>query len=192
MMAVFVLGITISLAGGAVPRQHAVVSSAIVIKKPVHAPQKQQGVAFGLPVHLSIPKISVDTAVDRVGLTQQGDLGVPQGPTNVGWFSLGPRPGEKGSAVIDGHFGYKDHIPAVFDNLHKLQVGDIVSVADEKGISTSFVVRELRIYGQDAIVHEVFNSNDGKSHLNLITCNGTWSNTQKSYANRLVVFTDKI
>lgn len=145
----------------------------------------------GLPIRLKIPKINVYAAIEYVSLTPKGLVGVPKGPVNAGWFNLGPRPGEKGNSVIVGHFGWKNGIPAVFDNLHKLQKGDKLYVLDKKGTTTTFVVRELRIYGENEDASSVFNSSDGKSHLNLITCEGLWNKTKKSYSNRLVVFTDK-
>ena len=161
----------------------------------VPAPQitviHKQVANYGVPVRLEIPKIGVDAALDYVGITSQGELGVPTGPANAGWYDLGPRPGEKGNAVIDGHFGYKDHIPAVFDNLHALQKGDKLYVKDIRGITVTFLVRELRTYGPADYVPAVFRSSDGKAHLNLITCEGTWNQTQKSFSNRLVVFADK-
>ncbi|PIZ82226.1 MAG: class F sortase, partial [Parcubacteria group bacterium CG_4_10_14_0_2_um_filter_41_6] len=40
-------------------------------------------------------------------------------------------------------------------------------------------------------VPEVFNSSDGKAHLNLITCTGVWNKEDNAFSERLVVFTDK-
>lgn len=145
----------------------------------------------GRPVHLRIPAIRVDAVVESVSLTSAGAVGVPKGPTNTAWFNLGPRPGERGSAVIDGHFGWKNGIPAAFDNLYKLQKGDKLYVEDENGKVISFIVRGLRRYGERDDVSAVFISNDGKSHLNLITCEGVWDPVYKSYSKRLVVFADK-
>ncbi len=145
----------------------------------------------GFPLRLKIPKINIDTSFDYISLTPQGDLGAPKGPTSVGWYDRGPRPGEVGSSVIDGHFGYKDNIPAVFDNLNKLQKGDNLYVEDENGVTTTFVVREFRTYNPSEDATSIFRSSDGKAHLNLITCNGVWNNTSKSYSKRLVVFADK-
>ena len=153
--------------------------------------QKQAQASVGLPARLEIPKIKVDATLDYVGVTLNGELGVSAGPTNAAWYDQGPRPGQTGNAVIDGHFGYKNHIPAVFDNLHTLQKGDKLYVKDIKGLTTTFVVRELRTYGPDDYAAAVFRSNDGKAHLNLITCQGDWNQAQKSYSTRLVVFADK-
>jgi LPXTG-site transpeptidase (sortase) family protein len=145
----------------------------------------------GLPFRLRIPKINVDDPFESVGLTPDGAMDVPKGPRGVAWFSLGPRPGEIGSAVISGHYGWKDNIQAVFDNLYKLKKGDKIYVEDEKGVTTTFIVRELRYYDRNAEAGDVFYSTDGRVHLNLITCGGAWNATEKTHSQRLVVFTDK-
>ena len=145
----------------------------------------------GLPVRLEIPIINVDATVEYVGLTSDGAMGVPKGPAEVGWFKLGPHPGEIGSAVIAGHSGWKNNRPAVFDNLNKLKKGDKIYVIDEKGITVTFVVNEFRNYDPEANATDVFSSSDGKAHLNLITCEGVWNKVTKSRSKRLVVFTNK-
>jgi LPXTG-site transpeptidase (sortase) family protein len=144
----------------------------------------------GLQIRLKIPEINIDAAIEDAGLTPQGTMGVPAGPANAAWFDLGPRPGENGSAVIAGHEGWKNGIPAVFDNLFQLKKGDKVYIEDAKGTSSTFVVREVRTYDQNGDASAVFGSGDGKAHLNLITCEGIWNAAQKSYSDRLVVFTD--
>lgn len=163
-------------------------STNIVSKTTTHAALMNSG----LPVRLKIPKINIDATFEYVGLTSDGAMDIPKRPGEVAWFNLGPLPGDIGSAVIAGHEGWKDGISAVFDNLHSLQKGDIVSVVDEKGVITTFVVREIRTFVESGNALDVFFSNDGKAHLNLITCQGIWNKTKQSYSNRLVVFTDKI
>ncbi len=145
-----------------------------------------------LPVLFQIPKIKVNAKVEHVGILNNGTMGVPKGPKEVAWFNLGPRPGEKGSSVIDGHSGWKNGIPAVFDNLYKLRVGDKISVKNGKGVTTNFIVVKIKLYNPTADAASVFSSSDGKAHLNLITCTGTWDKVKKTHSDRLVVFTDKI
>jgi len=140
---------------------------------------------------LKIPSIKIDAPIKYIGLATDGTMGVPKNPTEVALFSLGPRPGENGTAVIAGHYGWKNSTPAVFDNLYKLQKGDKISVKNEKGVITNFVVREIKIYSKDEAVPDVFNSSDLKAHLNLITCTGIWNKEEKTRSERLVVFTDK-
>src|ERR1035437_3188256 len=150
-----------------------------------------QAISKVLPVRLKIPAINVDAAIESVGLTPEGAMGAPEGPDDVAWFNLGTRPGENGSAVIDGHSGWKDGIPAVFDTLHALHKGDKIYVEDEKGSTTTFVVRELRTLGAKEDATSVFSSSDGKEHLNLITGEGTWDPVSRTSSERLIVFADK-
>jgi LPXTG-site transpeptidase (sortase) family protein len=153
--------------------------------------QSEGQVNPGLPIRLIIPKIDVDTAIEHLGLTSAGIMAVPAGPTDAAWFDLGPRPGATGSAVIAGHEGWKDNISAVFDDLHKLQKGDKIYVADDAGATTTFVVSATETYDQNGDTSDIFNSSDGKAHLNLITCEGTWNAAEQSYSDRLVVFAEK-
>lgn len=145
----------------------------------------------GFPIRLKIPTINVDAAVERVGLTPDGAMDIPKNYDNIAWFELGSRPGENGSAVIAGHSGWIEGKPSVFDNLYKLRPGDKLYLEDDKGMIISFVVRENRRYDPKSDASEVFNLNNGKSHLNLVTCEGAWNKVTKSYPSRLVVFTDK-
>ncbi|HEX7586577.1 MAG TPA: class F sortase [Patescibacteria group bacterium] len=154
--------------------------------------EQNQVSSSGLPVRLKIPAIEVDAAVEQVGLTPAGAMDTPKGPADVAWFNLGQRPGGSGTAVIAGHYGtWKNGSGSVFDNLHKLHVGDKIYMEDDKGATVTFAVREIRNYDPQADAAEVFSSNDEQSHLNLITCKGAWNKDAKSYSQRLVVFADK-
>ncbi len=143
------------------------------------------------PVRIKIPKINIDAVVEQVGFTSDLAMAVPKIPANAGWFKLGVQPGEVGSAVIAGHFGWKNGIPAVFDNLHKLIKGDMVYVENNKGATVSFIVKEIKIYKMDDDAFDIFVSRDGGVHLNLITCSGTWNKIAKTSSDRLVVFLDE-
>jgi len=143
------------------------------------------------PIRLKIPSINLDVAIEQVGLKANGEMDVPKDTANVAWFDLGSLPGQIGSAVIAGHYGIlKNGEGSVFDNLKKLRKGDKIYVEDEKGAVTTFAMQESRSYDADADASDVFNSNDGKAHLNLVTCQG-WDEISKSYTKRLVIFTDK-
>jgi LPXTG-site transpeptidase (sortase) family protein len=135
--------------------------------------------------------INVDSTIEYVGIDKDGTMGVPQGPSNVAWYNLGPRPGEVGSAVISGHSGWSNGIPAAFDNLSKLSIGDKIYVEDNLGDTNTFVVRAIKTYNPNEDAFIVFNSSDNKAHLNLITCSGVWDKIGKDHSSRLVVFTEK-
>ena len=144
-----------------------------------------------VPVRLEIPSIGIYAPIVYVGVTPDGAMDVPKNPNEVALYKFGPRPGEKGSAAIDGHSGYKDGKVAVFDNLYNLVKGDKIRAVDGKGKVITFVIREVRKYNPSADADMVFNSKDGKSHLNLITCTGAWDDIKKSHKERLVIFSDR-
>jgi len=149
-------------------------------------------ISLELPILIKIPALKINAAVEHLGLTTDGAVDSPVGPDDVAWFDEGPVPGSIGSAVIDGHSGWKNNIPAVFDTLKMLKKGDKIYVINNKGVSTTFIVRELKAYGLNDNAPDVFISKDKKAHLNLITCTGVWNAKLKSHSSRLVVFTDKI
>ena len=150
------------------------------------------GIPQGLPVRLKVPAIGVDSAVEDALITPDGRMDVPAGSKNVAWFALGPHPGEKGSAVIGGHFGITNGVPFVFYKLDKLAVGDKIYIVDDKDDTLAFVVRSIRLFDRNADATTVFTSDDGLAHLNLITCEGVWNKVNDSYPKRRVVFADAV
>lgn len=174
-----------------IPISYAQNASGALIKNTLTLPKQKQSNP-GLPKRLKVPQINIDIALESVGLTSRGAVDVPRGRANAAWFNLGPRPGEVGNAVIDGHYGiWKNGQTAVFNNLSKLKKGDKLYIIDAQGATTTFVVREFKTYDWTSSVPKIFFSDDEKSHLNLITCGGTWNKTSQNYSKRLVVFTDK-
>lgn len=150
------------------------------------------GIPQGLPVRLKIPVIGVDSAIEDALITPDGRMDVPYGSVNVAWFSLGPKPGRAGSAVIGGHFGINAGVKFVFYDLDKLVVGDRIHILDDNGETLAFQVRRIELLERDADATTVFTSDDGLAHLNLITCEGLWNRVNDTYPLRRVVFTDLI
>lgn len=149
-------------------------------------------IVTGTPTNIKIPKINIDTNIYSVGINSSGEMDIKDDLDNVAWYQYGPKPGETGSAVIAGHYGWnRDGKAAVFINLHNLEIGDDIYVIDDKGNEMNFEVSNIKQFDPSANASSVFLSNDKKSHLNLVTCNGTWENSKQTYSNRLVVFADK-
>jgi LPXTG-site transpeptidase (sortase) family protein len=144
----------------------------------------------GLPSKLVIPKLRINAKIVYMGLTDAGEMEVPNHVQDVGWYKYGALPGNKGTAVFAGHLDGLNSEPGVFADLGKLQKGDTFSVIDTKNQTTLFVVREIRTYHQDEKPPEVFNATEG-IHLNLITCTGAWNKDQRQFTQRLVVFADQ-
>jgi len=150
----------------------------------------------GSPVRLKIPKLNIDAGFQYTGLKPDGTMEIPTNIIDAGWYTGSPRPGEKGNAIITGHVaqirGGIMTKPGVFSNLSELRMGDNLYVLNDKGKSIAFVVHEIRSYDPAADATDVFTSNDGGIHLNLITCEGTWNPAQLSYSQRLVIFADAV
>lgn len=141
------------------------------------------------PTRLLIPKIGVSAKIVPVGLTPSGAMAVPPNFTDVAWFRPGTKPGEIGQAVMNGHLDTGWNSKGVFQNLYQLEPGDIVAVEDQGNRVLNFKVIRSQLYdASDAPVEKIF----GKSNetlLNLITCDGIWDSTSRTYDRRLVVFT---
>ena len=150
------------------------------------------GIPQGFPVRLQIPVIGVDSAIEDAVITSDGRMDVPSGTIDVAWFSLGPHPGDVGSAVIGGHYGIQNGVPFVFYNLDKLKAGDKIYIVNDKNDTLAFQIRSIASFDRNADATTVFTSHDGLAHLNLITCEGIWNQVNGTYPERLVVFTDAI
>ena len=147
--------------------------------------------AAGIPTTIKIPAIQVDAAIDMVGTTPAGDMEAPKSPMVTGWYKSGPRPGTVGSAVIAGHYGdSSSKVKSAFDNLNNLKIGDEITISDDANETFTFVVTKTLILGRNDNSQDVFTSDDGKSHLNLITCHGTWEQSEQTYSDRFIVYTN--
>ncbi|MBI3888700.1 class F sortase [Candidatus Nomurabacteria bacterium] len=138
------------------------------------------------PVHISIPKIKVDTSVVQVGVTQKGNMATPSDFSEVGWYKYGTIPGQKGSAILAGHVDNGLAFPAVFSNLKNLKNGDSIYVTTKKNKRLRFVVTGAKVYDFNASAKAIFNDKSG-TLLKLITCSGNWVSEYKTHDKRLVV-----
>ena len=142
-----------------------------------------------LPARLIIPSLHIDATVQRVGLRADNSMGVPNNFTDVAWYKYGTIPGQVGSAVIDGHVDNGLALAGVFKHLVDLKLGDDVYVQQADGSKIHFVVDDIVSYPyKDVQTDYIFNRSDA-ARLNLITCEGTWVPTGRTYDERLVVFT---
>jgi LPXTG-site transpeptidase (sortase) family protein len=143
------------------------------------------------PVRLIIPALAINAPVEEVGTQPNADLATPtKNPwLDVGWYKLGPQPGERGSAVIDGHLDRPGGFPAVFWHLRDLHLGDELLVKNISGKTLHFQVTRIELYTpQDAPIQDIF-GNWGGTYLNLITCAGDWIPSQHQTNLRLIVYT---
>ncbi len=145
-----------------------------------------------IPGRLIIPSIGVNAVVKALGLEPDGKMDVPDNFTEVGWYKLGTKPGDVGSAVMGAHVDNGGSVNGVFKNLKNLAIGDEISVADESGKMLTFRVSEKRVLDyREKSTGDIF-GNVGKKRLNLITCHGTYMPSVDTYNQRLIVFADLV
>ncbi len=153
------------------------------------APSVQADVVpVGMPETLVIPAIGVSAPVVAVGIAKDGSLGVPSDAVHVAWYKYGPKPGEPGAAVIDGHLDTIHSPEAVFYNLDKLAPGDEVDIVTAAGERLVFRVTGTETLPYDATTSAIFTTTSTVPELNLITCAGDWVKAIKLYNERFVVF----
>lgn len=142
------------------------------------------------PISLKIPAIDVEAQVQHLGMTENGEMAVPDNIEDVSWFSPGYQPGENGRAVIAGHVDGIDG-PAIFWDLSQLQLGDEVVVQGEDQTLT-FKVHTMESVPLDlADVSQVFGYTSSPE-LVLITCSGTYDFDRGTREERLIVYASLI
>jgi LPXTG-site transpeptidase (sortase) family protein len=142
-----------------------------------------------IPKKLTIDRIGVDAAIEKVGKEKNGEMGVPKDYKNTGWYESGTQPGDQGNAVIDGHVNDPEG-KGVFWDLGKLETGDEVKVSDANGETLTFEVIGKKSFPLgEAPVKEIFGYTSRRT-LNLITCTGDFDYDRGTHEERLVVYTE--
>ncbi|WP_328581312.1 class F sortase [Streptomyces sp. NBC_00370] len=139
------------------------------------------------PMRIRISAIGLDHALIGLRVQQDGHLGVPQRPDQIGWWSDGPRPGDPGAAVIVGHVDSATG-PAAFYGLSSLHPGDTISVERGDHTKADFTVRALRQYEKDAFPDDQVYVTAGPPVLRLITCGGSYDRERGGYRDNVVVY----
>lgn len=137
-----------------------------------------------------IPKLTVHTEIEKVGVDAEGRMDIPKNWQHVAWYAPGVKPGETGSAVIDGHVDTPTGAPAVFANLTHLTKGDEIIIIDTANQKYTYKVTHVVTYPLENVpLTDVFSKTNG-NHLNLITCGGIWDRNKHQYTERTVVYSD--
>ncbi|HEX5469352.1 MAG TPA: class F sortase [Gaiellaceae bacterium] len=151
------------------------------------SPPAERRVPHGAPATLVAPAIGVRTRLTGLGLNQDGTLEVPTDYAVAGWYELGPKPGQRGAAVIVGHVDSKEG-PAVFYRLGELEPGSKVRVAWADGSDVRFRVYAVREYAKTAFPTALVYGRTSAPELRLITCGGPFDASTGHYLDNVVVF----
>jgi len=143
-----------------------------------------------VPVRLQIGAIGVDSGLMDLGLKADGTMEVPPGGFPAGWYTGAPTPGELGPAIITGHVDMKG--PGVFYNLHKLKLGDQVTVTRRDGSKPVFRITRITQFPKDHFPTQQIYGNIDNAGLRLITCGGVFNSRTGHYEDNIVAFADLV
>jgi hypothetical protein len=139
------------------------------------------------PVRIRIPAARVDSGLQRLGKEADGTIEVPKDPDVAGWYADGPRPGQRGPAVILGHVDSRTG-PAVFFRLARVRPGNIVRIDRSDGTTADFRVTRLLRVPKNRFPTEHVYAPSLDTSLRLVTCGGRFDPKTRNYQDNVIVF----
>ncbi len=144
------------------------------------------------PWQLLIPSARIKAAIVAVGLTATGAFGAPDNPYVIGWWEDGPKPGERGNVLLDGHRDFTDiddfRGTGVCWYLPDTGPGDYMIIRDNEA-------RVHHLYTVTETASIEWNAPDGVEYLaptpiatlTLVTCEGSFDLDAHNYSNRRII-----
>ena len=163
----------------------------IVAPQPTQPQRPGRPAPVARPVSLTIPLIGVKTQLITLGRTAGGTLQVPSSTTVAGWYTMSPRPGAIGPAIIVGHVDSLTG-PGVFYRLSELRVGDRVYVRRADGTMVGFRVTAVKTYLKDEFPTEAVYGPVPDAELRLITCGGAFDAATGHYLSNVIVYATEV
>ncbi len=150
-------------------------------------------VAADLPRVLTIDKIGIAARILPMGINADGAVQAPVNIFDSGWYTGSAKPGEPGAALIDAHASGATR-EGLFAYLDTLVNGDIISVERGDGTELNYKVVLVETVDLDKVdMRKLLQSYNGASEgLNLITCTGKWIENEKTYNQRVTVYTERV
>ncbi|MEU0431721.1 class F sortase [Streptomyces sp. NPDC006290] len=165
------------------PRQHR--SRAVRPARPAAPPAPLQR---SRATSLRIPSLDLDAPVVGLRLDRERKLTAPpvDDPKPVGWYTDGPTPGERGTALVVGHRDTRKG-PAVFAPLERIRPGARVEARRVDGRTAVYTVDAVRTYAKAQFPDQEVYGDRGRPELRLITCGGAYDR-RTGYAANLIAF----
>ncbi|MFI5662765.1 class F sortase [Streptomyces sp. NPDC051684] len=140
------------------------------------------------PQRIRIPEIGVDAPLTRVGRDAEGwlDAPPPEKANLAGWFPGAVTPGERGTAVVDGHVDNAEG-RAVFYGLGALKKGEHIEIDRADGRTAVFEIHGIDVVDKKHFPSRRVYGGTGLPELRVITCGGTYSKSS-GYAGNVVLY----
>lgn len=142
------------------------------------------------PIKIYFPDRKIMMDVQPVGKIEEGkkkgQMATIDSATIAAWYELGPKPGENGNAIINGHVRYGG-VKGYFSILPELELRERVIIEHEDGTFTVFVVRSVDVYPYNKVPSSVMELENENAMLTLITCHGEFQQDVGTSEERCVV-----
>ncbi|MFJ8592708.1 class F sortase [Streptomyces sp. NPDC093598] len=144
------------------------------------------------PRRVLLPDVGLDARVGPVGVTDRGDMAVPDEPSKAGWYRHGPAPGSaRGSAVLVGHVDSDTGAIGEFAALYDVRRGDRVEVRRAGAEPVRYRVVSRVTVPKEDLPPSVFRRS-GAPVLTLITCAPPFVPERGGYLSNLVVTAEPV
>lgn len=145
------------------------------------------------PVRVLYPEIDAELPVEPRGVSDDGQMDVPEDAAQAGWYQYGKAPADEvGNTVITAHAGSAQTPIGPLYELTEADQGDEVTVVDEAGEEHRYQVTETQQLGKDGLDFTPYFQRSGEHQLVLITCGGQWLPQMNSYAENVIVVAEPI
>ncbi|MFD7692846.1 class F sortase [Streptomyces sp. NPDC059374] len=144
------------------------------------------------PERVQVRDVGLDARVRPVGVTERGDMTVPDDPSVAGWYRFGPAPGSpEGSAVLVGHVDGETGDLGEFAALYDVGRGDRVEVRRAEAAPVVYRVVSRATVPKDELPPSAFRRT-GDPVLTLITCAPPFEPERGGYQANLVVTAEPV
>ncbi|RZU15035.1 sortase family protein [Streptomyces sp. BK239] len=165
-------------------------STAAAPRRPAEAfpkPPSPAAPQHGPPVRILVDDVDLDARVIPVGVTERGDMTVPDDPATAGWYRYGPAPGSaQGSTVLVGHVDTDSGDLGEFAALYDVRRGHRVEVRRSGAPPVRYRILSRVTVPKDELPSSAFRRS-GAPVLTLITCAPPYVPERGGYLSNLVV-----
>ena len=127
------------------------------------------------PASLESRDLDLSLPVEPVGVTDDGEMDLPDTVARVGWYRFGPYPAAPaGTTVLAAHVDTRDEGLGPFARLQEAKKGDEVTVLDRAGRRHQYRVAGVTSQAKKKIDWNQVFDRRGHTRLVLITCGGAY------------------
>ncbi len=144
-------------------------------------------------MRLVVPDVSVDMAVDPVGVQEDGAMQIPEDADRAGWYRYGPAPSDaQGTTVLAAHVDSRLTGIGPFARLRELNVGSTLTVTTSDGTEHAYRVVDRQEVAKDTAPVAQWFERTGAPRLVLVTCGGAFRRDIGHYEDNIVVTAEPI